>query len=485
MSHATSPRQRQLFGLFLVALLPAGGALNPCLDVDTWWHLRVGQVVATERELPTHDPFSQLGQREHVPWLAYSWLYELGLYGAFQTAGFAGIIVCRCLLGTLSFCGVAWVLFRHASNNWLALGTLVLVAVVLLPLAAERPWHVTIFFTALTLHAVLSVRDGTPAWRFRFLPLGYVLWANVHIQFVLGFALLGLAWGGLLIDRVRTGNRTKNAPLLGLFLLGLACALATLATPFHVRLFVVIWEYGTQTGVLRLVTELMPPDFAKWWNWPLLVLAPAAALGIARRGYPLGDVLLLAAGLVFSLRMQRDVWFGALIAGTLVVRNFEFPTRSDAKITARDIVAVFVLAVLLMRGFWEAGGSQGRTFASEHEKAYPVGAAEHVRRHALPGPMFNTFDWGGYLIWTLPEHPVSVDGRTNFYGEARLDRCMLTWMARDWEADPVLRQARLVIAPQRTATEATPLTEALRHSPQWTLAYEDATAVVFVRVASP
>ena len=26
------------------------------------------------------------------------------------------------------------------------------------------------------------------------LPLLYVLWANIHIQFVMGFALLGLAW---------------------------------------------------------------------------------------------------------------------------------------------------------------------------------------------------------------------------------------------------------------------------------------------------
>jgi hypothetical protein len=268
-----------------------------------------------------------------------------------------------------------------------------------------------------------------------------------------------------------------------LFLLGLACTLATLLTPFHFRLFIVIWEYATQTGALRLVTELMPPDFGIWWNWPLLVLAPVAALGIARRGCRLGDLLLLTVGLAFSLRMQRDVWFGSLIAGTLIVRNVECPTKDHVKLTGWQIVLAFVAAVLLMRGLWEVGGSQGRTFATAHEKTYPVGAAEYVRQHALPGPLFNPFDWGGYLIWALPQYPVSVDGRTNLYGEARLERCILTWMARDWEADPALQQARVVIAPQGTATEVTPLTEALRKSPHWRLAYEDATAVVFVRVA--
>src|SRR5271165_3603393 len=95
MSAPSSDRQRQFFVLFLLALLPAGNALNPCLDVDTWWHLRVGQSIVSTGKLPDHDPFSQLAQTEKTPWIAYSWLYELGLYEAFQIAGFAGIMFCR------------------------------------------------------------------------------------------------------------------------------------------------------------------------------------------------------------------------------------------------------------------------------------------------------------------------------------------------------------------------------------------------------
>ena len=31
--------------------------------------------------------------------------------------------------------------------------------------------------------------------------------------------------------------------------------------------------------------------------------------------------------------------------------------------------------------------------------------------------MFNTYNYGGYLIWALEEYPVFVDGRADLYGD--------------------------------------------------------------------
>lgn len=31
--------------------------------------------------------------------------------------------------------------------------------------------------------------------------------------------------------------------------------------------------------------------------------------------------------------------------------------------------------------------------------------------------MLNSYNWGGYLIWALPEYPVFVDGRTDLYDD--------------------------------------------------------------------
>lgn len=484
MSQSTTPRQRQLFVLFLLAVLPAGNALNPCLDVDTWWHLRVGQFIVTEQKLPDADPFSQLGREQHVPWTAYSWLYELALYQAWVWGGFSGIMVFRHLLDLMTFGGLAWFFLRHAHSNWIGLAVLALVTVAFLPFTPERPWHFTIFFTVLTLHAVLRIREGARAIRFAWLPLIYVLWANIHIQFVMGFALLGLAFLVSLVEWRRRDDPVQRIATRSIFFLGAACFFATFVTPFHYRLYIVIWEYATQTVALRLVSELQPPVLWKWWNIPLVVLLLAAALSVAKNGYRLWDLVLLASALFFSMRMQRDLWYGVLAAGTIVVRNTRISVANEKPIARWHLALAVVLALLVIRIIWEVGLSQGKNFATCHAESYPVAAADYVKSNRLEGPIYNDFDWGGYLIWALPDYPVSIDGRTNLYGEERLIRSMNTWQASEgWETDPALIRARVVIAPKKRENAPTPLTEKLRQHPSWKKRFEDDVSVVFVRVA--
>jgi hypothetical protein len=489
MATPTSDRQRQLFALFLLALLAAGKVLDPCLDWDSWWHLRVGQYIVDKHEFPNPDPFSQIGREEHTPWVAYSWLYELLLYGSLQSGGYDGVLFLRNLLVMVSWGGMAWFFLRHARSGWVGIGVLALATVSLRPFSPERPWHFTILFTTLTLHAVICVRAGARPRLFAGLPLVYALWANIHIQFVMGFAVLGLGWLVTAVEWLRTRDAAKGRQARALFLLGAACTAATLVTPFHYRLYFVIWEYATQTKALRLVMELQPPDLAKWYNWPLIALAVAAAVRTAVRGYRLWDLVLLGSALFFSLRMQRDLWYGILTAGAVVVGSDDEagPAEHSRRVAGWQIGAAALLALLLVRLAWVAGLSNGKTPESCHAEMYPVGAANYVREKQLPGPLFNDFNWGGYLIWALPELPVSIDGRTNLYGEKRLERSMATWRAEPgWEDDPDLRRARIIIAPLKHGDEDVPLTKALRErSDRWRIVYEDKTSAVFVPVTAP
>jgi hypothetical protein len=94
----------------------------------------------------------------------------------------------------------------------------------------------------------------------------------------------------------------------------------------------------------------------------------------------------------------------------------------------------------------------------------------------VSGPLYNHFNWGGYLIWALPRLPVSMDGRTNLHGDQRVERSFKTWSGvRGWESDPELMQARLVIGGVDDA-----LTSAMRTDSRFKLVYEDAIAAVFV-----
>ena len=265
---------------------------------------------------------------------------------------------------------------------------------------------------------MLELRTGTPIRRFWWLVPVYALWANLHIQFVLGLGVLGLGFAVTLVERWRRGERL--APLGGWLALMAGCALATLVNPYHVRLYQVVWEYATQATAMRLVSELAPPDFAVWWNWFLVAILVWAAAECVRRRLPLFDTALLVVGAAFSLRMQRDIWFGSLTAATVLMCLPTVPRAPEDRAQLPGLLAATVLALLLARVVWEAGPGAAKTAAAVNRTQYPAGAVEYVKEHRPPGPLYNHFNWGGYLIWALPEYPVGMDGRTNLYGEERL-----------------------------------------------------------------
>ena len=285
MGQKITPRQRQIFVVFLLALFPTAHAVTPRLDEDTWWHLAVGKYIVEHKSLPTEDPFSRLGQQNHVPWVAYSWLHELVMFGAYRLGGLSGILALRHVLDALTILTLAWFVLRESNGRIQPLIVFAIVTATLVPIMRERPWHYTIVLTTLTLNATIEIRRGTPAWRFWWLMPAFMLWANLHVQFVLGFGVLGLGFLVTLMERwwsrrsigrpdpaLAPEDAPKQDPSIALGSLPcsnrhlvqwagliMACFFATLVNPYHIRIYGVIWEYATQVRVLRLVTELGPP----------------------------------------------------------------------------------------------------------------------------------------------------------------------------------------------------------------------------------
>ena len=46
-------------------------------DIDFWWHLKTGELIATTGVIPTTDPFSYTVPGR--PWVAHEWLWELAV----------------------------------------------------------------------------------------------------------------------------------------------------------------------------------------------------------------------------------------------------------------------------------------------------------------------------------------------------------------------------------------------------------------------
>src|SRR5262245_20839161 len=77
----TQSRFDLLFRVLICTVLyaiPAVVVTRAVTDWDIWWHLRTGQWVLENRDVPSTDPFSAYGQDK--AWAAYSWLFEVIVY---------------------------------------------------------------------------------------------------------------------------------------------------------------------------------------------------------------------------------------------------------------------------------------------------------------------------------------------------------------------------------------------------------------------
>ena len=463
-----------LAALFAIPALMCVHAANVG-DPDIWWHLRTGEWILQHHAVPRVDPFS--GPLAGSPWLAYSWLYELVAVKLFARLGLVGLV--SYTSGMVLAITVALAqMVRRLQRDFFLVMLLAIVAIFSMGhLYMPRPWLFSILFFILELDILMQARKTGRMRELLWLPAIFALWANVHIEFVDGLMVLGLAWAETAVARWGLGAETRARPAwMGAALL--ASVLATLANPYGWRVYSVVFDYSsrlaTQGGALNRISELQAMPFRDLSDFLILLLALASAAALAWRRFSLFETGLLALAAVLSFRSQRDVWAMA-VAGAVILASTITGSEKAAMRLPKLAVAVAVLAAVLavLAGFRALHVNNAR-LESELAKSLPVRAVEAVQAKGYAGPLYNDYNWGGYLMWAL-RMPVSIDGRAAFYGDQRIDRSLATWNAEpDWASDPALLSAGVVIGPVKA-----PLTQVLRMDPRFQLVYEDKAAAVF------
>ena len=106
-----------------------------------------------------------------------------------------------------------------------------------------------------------------------------------------------------------------------------------------------------------------------------------------------------------------------------------------------------------------------------------MGAADYLEEHPDLGRLFNSYNWGGYVIWRLyPQYLSFVDGRTDLFDDVILDDYLQAWRAEEgWEQ--IMLEWDIDVA---LIEPGAPLAGALEDA-GWEAAYADSKAVILVR----
>ncbi len=488
LSRLTLPRVAALVtfaGIFAMAT-------RPSLDTDTWWHLRAGAWMVEHHQVLTTDMFSitRYGQ----PWINHSWLSQIPLYLAWQAFGYAGLNLLTATLVTLTW----WFVYRRCEGNaYLKAFCLVLGAAASAVFWSARPQLASFLLTAVFAY-ILDEYRWRGVNRLWWLPPLMILWANLHGGFAIGFILLlgTLAGQGLgaLLGQHGPGQLAWRS-IGQLALITAVCAAVVVINPFGLALYLVPVR-TVSIGVLQqYIQEWQSPNFhlVEFQPFIWLLLAVAAALGLSRRRVDLTDLLLVCGFTYLGLVSARNVATAALFLVPLLTRHASMvlddlrasypelaalvrPLPGRRSLTALNAGIVGLVMVAVAVKAWDA--SRPVTNERAMSSLVPIGAADYLAQAQPPGPLFNAYNWGGYLSWRLyPTYRVFVDGRTDLYDDAFLGEYLVAELGQPG-AEHVLDKYGINLV----LVEATsPLAERLTSSPMWSESYSDSASVVFQR----
>jgi hypothetical protein len=326
---------------------------------------------------------------------------------------------------------------------------------------------------------ILERSERRPRLLWWTLPLT-LLWVNLHASFALGLALSAMFIAGGFIERA-LGYSQSRAPRLrtAVFILLLDLLIVPL-NPNGLRMFSYPVETLRSSAMQSYIAEWASPNFhhAEYWPFLLVVLGMFAALSWSRLELRPRDLLLLLVSLYAGLCSIRMTPLFILIAIPLICRrlgDLAGSSRSSRPPAASHawLNGTLVLAMALFAGIHVA--QVIRQQPETEMQHFPARAVAFLQAHPPAGPVFNHYDWGGYLIWRLyPSTRVFIDGRADLYGQQLLDQFAAAYQFKGaWQ--PTLQRWKIetVLIPTSSA-----LATGLRNSPGWTVAYEDSQAVL-------
>ncbi len=443
-------------------------------DTDFWWHLKTGQYIVDHHSLPVPDPFAYTTPREgpvtHFN-LTHEWLSQVLMYAVYAIAGFPGIILARAAL-LAAICGLAGFLASRLSANFYAgIAAACATASVLVEFTADRPALMTFLGVALFV-TILELRRGLWA-----LPPLALLWANCHGGFFLGWVVL-LAY--VVESLLRRDDRR-------IWIVASCSIAASGLNPNGFGIVSTVFLYRRSPMTANLV-EWQPP---KLWGAPygfdLLLYASVLVLILSWKKVRPAHWILFAAFSAASLLAFRNIPLIGFLAPILIAAYFPF--RANFPSFLKWAPPILAAAAIV------AGFTQGRFFQLRvADWTIPTGAATYLLDHRLTGPIFNTYEQGGYLIWRGAQ--VFIDGRSlseTVYRDYNRILFNAGSVADRIEGprESLLNQYGVQVVVMNTMDYVSgalyPLSTALANpaSSEWELVYDDPQAVIFQRHPPP
>lgn len=476
-----------LTALFSTAAVYECAHLTALTSSEVWVHLRTGVWILLNHSVPRSGLFSRYS---NLPWNDSNWGFDVLLGLAYRLLGLRAIPISLMVL-KVAMAAVTFLLARSSRANFWGAVLLSAAAQYLIPNLQPLPYVLSIIFFAIELRLLFDCRRTGETRNLLWLPMLFLLWANLHLQFVAGLILLALFLIAVLIEgslRARgvrwLSDQVRPLDPQPVAIVSFLSLLATFANPYMVHLLPSAFKNLYSTVGFEHFTEMSSMTFRRPQEYALMLLVMMAYLALGRRrSLALFELMALLAGTLVAFRVARDGWMVVLPAVAVLSFGFGFAraepevvdrkslTRERAGIVATTAAALAIAAALV---------PSSKALMDKISAKFPVKACEYIVVNHLPQPLFNAYEWGSFVTWYLQQYPVAVDSRVDLYGSDILAAYFDVVTGKElMESQPMLTSAGTLLLEKQYAMSKA-LTELPALRAQYRLVYSDEIASVFV-----
>ncbi|MEE9542426.1 MAG: tetratricopeptide repeat protein [Thermodesulfobacteriota bacterium] len=401
-------------------------------DTDIFWALKSGEWIFNNLDVPRFDPFSYTFPDKE--WIDFTWGFQVVAH-IFYTylGGWIGLFILQVVLTYATF----YLIYKNialltSKRLWFTLALLFLVYANARVRYIIRPQLFAYFFMAFYFYILtlfMKGERGKTLYIWALLPL-QVFWVNFHSSFVLGIFIVGAYGAGEFIEeRFSKGLLSKPSPrTVWLIIVALLLPVVSLINPYGYKLafFPLIHMGGENADALRYIAEWTPVRLKEmlfyFYPYPLhhfsaKVIFFGVMLGFILnfRRLKLRDFIIIVPVAYMAASHIRWVVVFVFFAVPILARNLSDYMDRTGRVEGKRVsisMAISIIVALLFIYEYAFVYDRANVGIGLRQGYYPEGTVSFMKDNRLEGNIFNTYIFGGYLIYHYPKVKVFIDGRT-------------------------------------------------------------------------
>jgi len=408
-------------------------------DNDIWFHLAYGKQYVSDFTWRIDQTQFSWTPVNLTNWIYGTWLGSSIVYLVYILGGITGLYIVQWLiLITVLLLMVQYARLLNDRMDMFRLMSLMLTGIVLkLTQIYIKPQLVSTLFFSITVFIYfycIQQQRGKKFWIYIY-PIIMLLWVNIHGEFMVGLAFMGIAFTGEIIASIIEKKWNKLRGVLIPFGVSILCCCATILInpdgikyPISIlRIWLTDRDPVSQANIsvmnmwssvgfgMQNYNFVNAADSIVFMGILYIVFCILGVIKSNRLNVPI--LLLNVAFFYLSMKAARAtlfypiVWCYSIYSMISDCELWDFKHKlspfSMGIFVASAGYSLYLMLITVPYATW---------LGYRLDDLIPKKEVEFIKKYNLPAPIFNDYLLGGYLMWAAyPEYKVWIDPRSGPY----------------------------------------------------------------------